>query len=381
MRKKSAILLAVMGASFLMGGCATIHRTAFTQAQAAEAVIPGIADARFWADAPGAGRQMTAAFRGKDGSTAMLALSGGSDNGAFGAGLLNGWSKAGNRPQFSIVTGISTGALIAPFAFLGSAYDAELARLFTTISQRDIYRTRFPLAIPLSPSAASTKPLSQLIARSLTDGMIDRIAQEHALGRRLFIGTANLDAQRMVIWNIGAISASRATGRYALIRQVLLASASIPALFPPVIIKALAAGRDVSEMHVDGGTAAQLFTLPDDVVMGGALPARAKPLHIYIIVNNKLNGAFHLVTPKAIPIATQSFSMNLRSAMGNSLDLSYLYAKSHSIDFNVSYIGKDYPGDDRKSFDNAYMRGLFDYGAHIGETGTFWEKRPPGWEE
>jgi hypothetical protein len=380
-RKKSALLLAIVSASFLIEGCATIHRGAFTEAQAAEATIPGIADARFWADAPGAGRRMTAAFRGKDGGTAMLALSGGSDNGAFGAGLLNGWTKSGTRPEFSIVTGISTGALIAPFAFLGANEDAELARLYTTISQRDIYRTRFPLAIPLSPSAASTKPLAQLIVRSMPDALIDRIAQEQARGRRLFIGTANLDAQRMVIWNMGAIAASGAAGRYALFRQVLLASASIPALFPPVIIKTQVSGREVSEMHVDGGTAAQLFTLPDDVVVGGALPAKAKPLHIYIIVNNKLNGAFHLVTPKAIPIATQSFSMNLRSAMGNSLDLSYLYAKSHAIDFNVSYIGKDYPGDDRKTFDNAYMRGLYDYGVHIGETGTFWEKRPPGWEE
>jgi hypothetical protein len=380
-RRKSALLLALVSASFLLEGCATIHRGAFTEAQAAQAIVPGIADARFWADAPGAGRQMTAAFRGPDGETAMLALSGGSDNGAFGAGLLNGWTKSGTRPEFSIVTGISTGALIAPFAFLGPDQDAELAKLYTTISQRDIYRTRFPLAIPLSPSAASTKPLSQLIARSLSDGLIDRIAQEQARGRRLFIGTANLDAQRMVIWNMGAIASSRAPGRYALFRQVLLASASIPALFPPVIIKTMASGREVSELHVDGGTAAQLFTLPDDVVVGGALPAKAKPMHIYIIVNNKLNGAFHLVTPKAIPIATQSFSMNLRSAMGSSLDLSYVYAKTHGIDFNVSYIGKDYPGDDRKTFDNAYMRGLFDYGAKIGQSGTFWEKRPPGWEE
>lgn len=375
------MLIAIVSASFLLEGCATIQRTAFNEAQATAAMIPGIADARFWADAPGAGRQMTAAFRGKDGGTAMLALSGGSDNGAYGAGLLNGWTKSGTRPEFAIVTGISTGALIAPLAFLGSGEDAALERVYTTISQRDIYRTRFPLAIPLSPSAASTKPLGQLIARTLTDGLIDRIAQEHRRGRRLFIGTANLDAQRMVIWNMGAIASSRAAGRYALFRQVLLASASIPALFPPVTIKAQVAGREVHELHVDGGTAAQLFTLPDDVVVGGVLPIKAKPLHIYIIINNKLNGAFHLVNPKAIPIATQSFGMNLRSALGSSLDLSYVYAKSHGIDFNVSYIAKDYPGDARKSFDNAYMRGLFEHGRRIGETGAFWEKRPPGWED
>ncbi|WP_295526410.1 patatin-like phospholipase family protein, partial [Novosphingobium sp. Chol11] len=182
------LLLSIVSASFLLEGCATINRGAFTEAQAATATVPGIADARFWADAPGAGRQMTASFRGRDGETAMLALSGGSDNGAFGAGLLNGWTKSGTRPEFSIVTGISTGALIAPFAFLGAGEDAELARLYTTISQRDIYRTRFALAIPLSPSAASTKPLGRLIARSLTDSLIDRIAREHRRERSACAG-------------------------------------------------------------------------------------------------------------------------------------------------------------------------------------------------
>lgn len=383
MRKliKPAALLALALVSSALGGCATIHRGAFTEAQATAATIPGIADARFWADAPGAGRQMMAPFRSKDGETTMLALSGGSDNGAYGAGLLNGWTKAGTRPEFSIVTGISTGALIAPFAFLGSDQDPALERLYTTISRRDIYRTRFPLAIPLAPSATSTKPLRQMIARTLSDALIDRIAQQHARGRRLFVGTANLDAQRMVIWNMGAIAASPAPGRYELFRQVLLASASIPALFPPVVIKTQASGREISELHVDGGTAAQMFTLPDDVVVGGALPAKVSLLKIYIIVNNKLNGAFHLVTPKTIPIATQSFSLNLRSALGNSIDLSYLYAKTHGIDFNVSYIGKDYPGDDHSAFDNAFMRGLFAHGLSIGQSGTFWEKRPPGWAE
>lgn len=362
-------------------GCAAIHRGAFTQAQAVEATIPGIADARFWADAPGAVRQMSATFRDQEGGTTMLALSGGSDNGAYGAGLLNGWTRSGKRPDFSIVTGISTGALIAPLAFLGATEDVALARIYTTISQRDIYRTRFLLAIPLSPSAASTKPLGRLIAKSMPDALIDRIALEHARGRRLFIGTANLDAQRMVIWNMGAIAASRAPQRHALFRQIMLASAAIPALFPPVVIKTQASGRMISELHVDGSTAAQLFTLPDDVVVGGALAGKAKPMHIYIIVNNKLNGAFHLVTPKAIPIATQSFSLNLRSALGNSLDLSYLYARSKSIDFNVSYIGKDYPGDDHKPFDTAFMRGLYAHGFSVGQTGTFWEKQPPGWQE
>jgi predicted acylesterase/phospholipase RssA len=369
--------LTALALAVALSGCATIERAPFTQREQAQAVIPGIPDARFWADAPDVGARMTPAFAGAEGETSMLALSGGSDNGAYGAGLLNGWSKSGTRPDFAIVTGVSTGALIAPFAFLGPDEDATLERLYTTISARDIYKLRFPLAIPASPSAASTAPLVRLIATSVTDALIDRVAHEQARGRRLFIGTANLDAQRMVIWNMGAIAASRAPGRYALFRQVMLASSAIPALFPPVMIAAQAGGRTISEMHVDGGTTAQILTLPNAAIVAGQAPTLVSRLHLYVIVNNKLNSEFHLVSPKTIPIASQSFSLNLRSSLSGSIDVSYLYAVAHGVDFNLSYIASDYPGDDHKTFDTAYMRKLFADGRRLGATGTFWEKRPP----
>jgi len=368
-------------AFFMLQGCATIQRAPFTEAQQIEATIPGIPAARFWADAPDAGRQMSAPFAGAQGEKTMLSLSGGSDNGAYGAGLLNGWTQAGTRPEFSIVTGVSTGALISPFAFLGPDQDATLERLFTTISAKNIYRGRFPLAIPVSPSAASTKPLVRLIASVMTDPLIDRIGREHSRGRRLFVGTANLDAQRMVIWNMGAIAASDAPGRYMLFRQVMLASSSIPAFFTPVMIRSEVAGRVVSELHVDGGTTAQILTLPDETITGDRPPAGARPRQIYVIVNNKLNGEFHLVKPRTIPIATQSFSLNLRSSLAGSVNLSYLYAKAHGIDYNLSFIDKDYPGGDHKMFDTAFMRGLYEYGLKLGQRGDFWAKRPPDQDE
>lgn len=311
----------------------------------------------------------------------MLALSGGSDNGAYGAGLLNGWSQSGKRPEFTIVTGVSTGALIAPLAFLGADQDATLERIFTTSSAKDIYRGRFAPAIPLSPSAASTKPLARLIGSVMTEALIDRIGREHVRGRRLFVGTANLDAQRMVIWNMGAIAASDAPGRYPLFRQVLLASSAIPAFFTPVMIKSQLAGREISEMHVDGSTTAQMLTLPDDAITGDRPAAGARPLHIYLIVNNKLNGEFRLVNPKTIPIASRSISLNLRSSMVGTVGLSYLYAKGRGIDFNLSFIDSDYPGEDHKLFDNAYMRGLYGHGLALGQSGDFWKKRPPDQDE
>lgn len=196
----------------------------------------------------------------------------------------------------------------------------------------------------------------------------------------MFVGTANLDAQRMVIWNMGAIAASNAPNRYLLFRQVLLASSSVPAFFPPAMIRSEFAGRGISEMHVDGGTTAQILTLPDEAITGD-LPTGARPLHIYVIVNNMLNGEFHLVTPKTISIASQAFSLNLRSSMAGSVNLSYLYAKAHGIDFNLSFIDKDYPGGDHKMFDTAFMRGLYEYGLKLGQRGDFWAKRPPDQDE
>lgn len=376
----SRICLAI-AASLALQGCATIQRQPFTEAQQVGATIPGIPAARFWADAPDAARQMAPGFSGPGGEKAMLALSSGSDNGAYGAGLLTGWSQSGTRPEFAIVTGVSTGALIAPFAFLGSDQDSSLQRLFTSISARDIYKQRFALAIPLSPSATTTRPLERLIATVMTDTLIDRIAAEHGRGRRLFVGTANLDAQRTVVWNMGAIAASKAPGRYALFRRVLLASSAIPAFFPPVMIRAESAGRAISEMHVDGGTTAQIFTMPDEAITGDRPPSGLRPLRVYLIVNNKLNGEFRLVRPRIAPIASRSISLNMRSSMVGSISLSYLYAKAHGIDFNMSFIERDYPDAGHNLFDPAYMRALFDFGAKRGRSGDFWNKRPPDEDE
>ncbi len=371
----------LFAASLALSSCATIEREPFNETQQAEARIPGVPQARFWADAPDAARLMAPAFAGARGERSMLALSGGSDNGAYGAGLLTGWTKSGTRPEFAIVTGVSTGALIAPFAFLGSDQDPTLEKLFTTISAKDIFKNRFPLAIPIAPSVASTKPLARMIGEIMTDALIDRIGREHARGRRLFVGTANLDAQRMVIWNMGAIAASSAPGRYALFRQVLLASSAIPAFFTPVMIKSEVGGRTISEMHVDGGTTAQILTLPDDAIVADRVPNAARPLHIYMIVNNKLNGEFHLVKPRTVPIASQAISLNLRRSTASTVNLSYLYAKDHGVDFNLSFIDRSYPSADHNLFDTAFMRSLFAYGLKLGETGTFWAKTPPAQDE
>ncbi len=370
--------LLAIAALVALSGCATIQRSVYSSGEQQEATIAGIPDARFWGDAPDAPRRMLPPISTGGGELTLLALSGGGDNGAFGAGVLNGWSRTGARPEFSVVTGVSTGALIAPFAFLGPAYDAALADVYTHVSAHDIYRMRFPLAIPGSVSMADTKPLRRLIAARLDDRMIDAIAREHRRGRRLFVGTANLDAQRMVIWDMGAIAASDLPGRYALFRQVLLASSSIPVLFPPVVIDAVSGGRRLQELHVDGGTTAQILTLPLQSVLDDSGGQPRQPIRLYLLVNNRLGGVFQFTKGKLGPVMKHASGLALQSSLFALVGGTYIYARDHDLDFNLAYIGNDFPASDADMFDTSYMRELYAYGLRRGASGALWLKRPPG---
>ncbi|WP_290543996.1 patatin-like phospholipase family protein, partial [Aestuariivirga sp.] len=228
-------------------------------------VVPGYSHIRFWGD-NGEGlsttvmneviaRQKAAGLSPTERN--FLALSGGGSNGAFGAGLLTGWTEAGTRPEFTIVTGISTGSLTAPFAYLGPPYDKLLTEAYTQISGRDVFRRKPVLSALRSSAAADNTPLRQLVARYVTDRMVADIAVQNGRGRKLLIGTTNLDAGRPVVWDIGAIAASGEPDRKQLIQDILVASSSIPGLFPPVKIKVVADGKTFDEMHVDGGTTNQ----------------------------------------------------------------------------------------------------------------------------
>ena len=212
-----------------------------------------------------------------------LALSGGGLNGAYGAGMLVGWTASGKRPQFTMVTGISTGSLIAPFAFLGSAYDRQLEEIYTKYSTDDLVKRRSLLGMVSQASAADVTPLKSVIAHYVDANLIAAIAAEHRKGRRLFVGTTNLDASRPVMWNIGAIANSSDPGAANLIREVLLASASIPGAFPPVLIHVNADGKAYDELHVDGGTTTQVFVYPtgidwNTVPAEASRPGQARPL-------------------------------------------------------------------------------------------------------
>ena len=196
----------------------------------------------------------------------MLSLSGGGDDGAFGSGLLVGWTAHGDRPQFKLVTGVSTGALIAPFAFLGTAYDGTLAKVYTDIEPSEVFVARPVILAALTEDALSdTGPLYKTISSYITEDILAAIAAEYHKGRLLLIQTTDLDAGRPVIWNIGAIAASGNPRALDLLRHIMLASASIPAAFPPVLFDVEAKGQAFQELHVDGGAVSQAFLVPPSV--------------------------------------------------------------------------------------------------------------------
>lgn len=375
-RKRPIGAVVAVAASFALSACATIERAPFTAQQQQGAVVAGAPAIRFWADAPDAAQRMRPAHTA-GGDVTMLALSGGGDDGAYGAGLLNGWSRSGKRPVFSLVTGISTGALIAPFAFLGSDEDKVIERFYTRTSAKDIFRPRFPLAVPASTSAASSKPLARLIAQEVTPDLLNRIAEQHRAGRRLFVGTVNLDAQRLMIWDMGALAASELPGRVDLFRRVLLASASIPGLFPPVPVDVVGQGRMLRELHVDGGTAAAFLSVPSQLVVNDARAPDSGSLTLYLLINGRLTSDFKLVRhPTTFPIAQRALAISQQSALQSLTYTSYLYAKDHGIDWNLAFIGDEVRRSD-KPFDPGYMRRLYAYGFAQGEAGGGWRKQPP----
>jgi predicted acylesterase/phospholipase RssA len=300
---------------------------------------------------------------------ALLALSGGGANGAFGAGVLYGWTQSGKRPQFQVVTGISTGALIAPLAFLGSDCDKELKQIYTSISDKDIFIVKDILGFAgmlWNESYADTKPLSQLIERTLTQERLDAIAREHAKGRRLYVGTTYLDAQRFVIWDMGAIASSRSPKAAELFRKVLLASSAFPGAFPPVFFDVQAAdGNMYDEMHVDGGVVTGVFCYVKPLSETGQTPTRL--CDIYVIKNGIGAPDVKQVKRNAIKILEHSFFTMMKIQTWTDLNRIYWMAKHDNAEFAYMCIPKEYVPKTKKMFDPKEMKILFDIGYEKGK--------------
>ncbi len=377
----------------VFAGCAAPERlSAVPRNETTAAQIPGIPNARYFPDTQAdlLAQDAVAALRREEADLAqsgyggplrtanLLAISGGGADGAFGAGLLTGWTEAGTRPEFKLVTGVSTGALTAPFAFLGPAWDPQLAAVYTKIKTADVFRERGLTAAIWNDAMYDTTPLWRLISRLANQEMLAAIAREYARGRVLLIGTTDLDAGRPVLWNIGAIAASGQPGALDLFRKILLASAAIPAFFPPVLINVEVNGQHYQEMHVDGGALAQMFLYPPALAHAQAFRTETRrPIRAWLIRNSRLDPDWASVRRQTMSIAQEAIATMIQMSGINDVTRLYFTAIRDHVDYNLAYIGPEFTVTPNEGFDPVYMRALYDYGHNKARAGYPWVKRPP----
>ncbi len=386
---RTALAIAFISA-FLLSACSFIPRDSFTAREQSAAQIPGIPNARFWVDGTDAelheflkGSVLSSAIA-YTGSFDVLAISGGAYEGAYGAGVINGWTSTGSRPKFAIVTGVSAGALIAPLAFLGPNYDAEMREAFAGGVAQVLGELGGVFALLGSPDVRRSS-LVDLVDKFVDARLIRAVAAEHAKGRRLFIVTTNLDAQRGVVWDMGAIAASGQPGSRELFRDVLVASASIPGVFGPTYIEVEANGRRFKEMHVDGGATTQVFILPDVVLatgMGIANPKHA-PSHVWVVINNHLTPQFEVIESGVLPAISRSFSTLIKNDAKETLfatsgivgrDRFYLTSIDNGFD---DWLKAIYGPDVTPGFNTAYMQALYRYGYEKARSNHLWTHEVP----
>lgn len=314
----------------------------------------------------------------------FLAISGGGQHGAFGAGLLCGMTAAGTRPEYEVVTGISTGALIAPFAFLGPKYDDTLKLVYTTTSTRDVVDTHMPGRLLFGDGLFGSKPLRQLIARHITADFLEAVAAQYDRGRLLLIGTTHLDAERPVTWNMGAIAKLGTPEALELFHDVMLASASIPGGMPPVMIDIAHQNHIYDEMHVDGGTTGQVIFYPLSLNLedlGDEMGIRLEQ-DLYVIRNAFVDPKFQSIKQNTIPIVTRSISTLIKTQGHANMYQLFLASQRDDVNMFARYIPQDFDLEPDEFFDEAFMNALFEVGYDLAKLphDELWIEAPPGFE-
>jgi predicted patatin/cPLA2 family phospholipase len=388
--------LFALGGSAMLAACSTPPRlAAVPRGEVARATVLGLPNERFYPNLDLEAYEtelMDRLAKGQrlHGTTSpanarpinLLAVSGGGEDGAYGAGLLCGWTEHGGRPEFDLVTGVSTGALTAPFAFLGPKYDHALRDVYTNVTADDILRRRPILAAVFNDALADNEPLYKTISRYLNDEMLADIATAYGRGRLLLIGSTNLDAQVPVIWNVGAIAASGHPKALDIIRRVLLASAAIPGAFPPVMIDATLDGKPFQEMHVDGGAVAQAFLYPAALTLGRRdrikRRQRVADITAYVIRNARLDPQWASVDRRTMGIVSRAVSSMIASSGYNDIVRIYFTTAQDDVGYRLSYIPPSFNVELKSPFDQGYMRELFDLGFRLGKAGYNWATVPPG---
>jgi hypothetical protein len=321
----------------------------------------------------------------------ILALSGGGANGAFGAGVLVGWTQRGDRPPFQLVTGVSTGALIAPFAFLGSAYDDKLRTAYINGAAAKLL-TRNILPRLFIEGVYSGEKLKALVDTYVDADMVADIAKAHTKGRRLIVATTDLDLQKSILWNLGAIAQQgmeRGTPQarqqaLQLIRQVLVASASLPGAFAPVLIETqtdfAGISRTFREMHADGSISLPFFVLPESLpkaLMSLRRPEGQKTKsHIYILINGNINPRFDITKNTTLSVAARSLDTLTRAQARTTLATIKTFADVNGFEVKVMAMPDDYGSGGILAFDKLSMQKLFAYGLSLGQSPKAFKSAP-----
>jgi predicted patatin/cPLA2 family phospholipase len=396
MKRVAATLALIMFVVDLaLCGCADLPRQeAVPPRMTQRALTPEASDDRYWPDLDQSGAvriAVRAAERERESLIAagkspnqlppenFLALSSGGDDGAFAAGLLVGWSARGDRPVFNVVTGVSAGALVAAFAFLGSRYDDVLRTVASRIESRDIFHSRNLVAAFTSDGLADDRPLAALIEKYVTADVLREVARAYAIGRLLFIGTTNLDARQPVVWDMGAIAARGDAAALDLFRKVVLASASIPGVFPPVMIDVEVDGKRYQEMHVDGAVTKQVFLFRSSFTKELSEPTAAgeRERHLYVIRNGRVEAQWGSTQRRTTAVAHRALDALVdRQAVNDIYQLQFL-AQEDGSDLNIAYIDSGFAYPHAQLFAGDYMRHLFQYSYQLGANGYPWRKSLP----
>ena len=386
--RRSALLLPAA-----LGACALpVRHPAVPVADLSRARIVGLENERFHASAltEGLRREFAEAVARRrrhlglaggqpmPGGFDLLAVSGGGEDGAFGAGLLTAWR---DRPRFNLVTGVSTGALTAPFAFLGPEWDDGLRQVYTEVTLADVAVPRGMLAALFDDAMADTAPLFRTISRMLDGRMLAAIAEEHRRGRLLFVATTNLDSATPVVWNMGAIAASGHPRALDTVRRILLASAAIPGAFPPVLFDVELDGRRHQELHVDGGAIAQAFLYPEALGADRRALLRAGrpvvPIRAWLIRNGRMDAAWASTDRRTLTIAQRAVATMIAAGGYHDAIRIWLNAERDGVEFRVAWIGPEFDVPYSAPFEAAYMRALFAHGQRRMREGTAWRREPP----
>ncbi|MGZ9899338.1 patatin-like phospholipase family protein [Shewanella gaetbuli] len=310
-----------------------------------------------------------------------LVLSGGGAKGAYGAGIVNGLYDSQQLNDYSIVTGISAGSLIAPFVFIGGDEIAHLKQVMLGINDKLVIGKKNFLNTLFKDAFTNGEKMYEFIEATFDDEMIAKIAEQHRAGRRLFIGTTQFDSEQLSIWNLGSIANSDMPNKNQLIHQVLAASASIPGVFPPQFIKVHYKGQQFEELHVDGGMAAQMFFEPintDFDKINQALGLTKKP-NVDVIRNGVFNMPYEAQPDKGVALLTRSLkSLTVMQSKGDLYKMLY-FSKVKNYDVNFTSIEKSFDAEPstKDMFDQDYMQAIYQYGYDKGVSQNLWDKKLP----